>query len=139
MFLSTNSAKGKLPWLCPLVVSLAVGGFIGWFSADSRCQAKVVGEKNASSLVIVKALTQLREGRTNDALLLLETTLDKNVSYVWEQNPNSDKTTNILSIIKRYRLQYPSFSEDLQSDGSSVLRERNERANRILARINVPN
>lgn len=138
MFLSTNTSKGKILWLCVLLALLAVGGFIGWFGADRRCQAKIVGENNAASLVIVKALTQLREGRTNDALLVLETTLDMNVSYVWGHNPNSDKTTNILLIIKRYRQQHPSFSESLRSDGSSVLRERNERANSILAGISTP-
>lgn len=137
MPLSTNTSKGKIPWLCALLVSLAVGGFIGWYGADRRCQAKIVGENNAASLVIVKALTQLREGRTNDALLVLETTLDMNVGYVWRHNPNSDKTTNILAIIKRYRQQYPSFSESLRGDGSSILRERNERANSILAEISA--
>ena len=125
--------KVKYAWFFGLVAFGLGVGSLGWFTAQRNCHQKVVGEKNAASLIIAKALTQFREGQVSEALVTLETTLDMAVSYAWEQNPHSAETTNILSIIKRYRSQYPAFSQSLRSNGSPVLLERNLKANSILS------
>ena len=130
-----NLLKGKIFWFCLVLIAIAFAGFVGWHRMERRCQIKVAGEKGYEILIITKALIQFRDGRTNDALSVLETVLDMDVAYIWEKAPNIDTTTNALLGVKRYRSLYPMYSQDLKNGGHPVLRERNERANKILENV----
>ncbi len=130
-----NLLKGKIVWFCLTLIAIAFAGFVGWHRMERRCQIEVAGEKGFEILVITKALIQFRDGRTNDALSLLETVLDMDVSYIWEKVPNFSGTTNALLLVKRYRSLYPMYPQSLQDGRHPDFKERNERANKILENV----
>lgn len=124
----------NLKWLFSLIAVAGVAGAGGYHlgygkGADKSLQL-VAGEKNLSSLVIIKALSQIRAGRTNDVLELLETTLDVNVIYIGERRWTSPELTNIFGPIRHYRHAYPGVSTGTQTN--EVIHDRRTKANAIL-------
>ena len=135
-------------WIFSLIIAACVPLYIGSsrshedkanpvrFASKNEtnaCLEEVVGEKGAASAVIVKALIQLRNNQEEQAYIQLETLLDLNVIFVGQNAPQYSRSTNMLKIIREYRSQHSQFSDALRNNGNAVLKDRNEKAQRLLS------
>src|SRR5687768_5494005 len=101
------TSRTALALLVGVLEGFGIGFILGKTRADRFHAGEVAGEKNLTSAIFVNTLVHLRKGRHDEAFSLLETALDKNVVYVGENLPAAESTTNILNVVRRYRLGYP--------------------------------
>lgn len=99
---------------------------------ETKCIEHIIGEKNYHSAVIVKALIQIRSGRQEQAITDLETLLDLNTIYIYENSPVSEATKNGARLIKDCRSKFDQYSAGLATNGNPVLKERNQKAHSFL-------
>lgn len=111
------------------MVASVVAYSLGGNGSNGRCVTEIAGEKNTANAIITEALVRLRKNQTDEAYTLLETALDVNVVWVGEKLPLAESTTNVLSLVRKYRRGYPQYRESLRHHADTTLKNRNDRAN----------
>jgi len=131
----------KTPYKITTVLFLlaAIGlSAIALLRYERTSREMLVGEMNASSIVIVKALTLLHEGDTERASQTLEDWLDLNIVDIWNRGRQFQSSTNTLVRIRRYRRDYPKHSEYVNANRDGAYLERFQRAEEILSSMPEP-